>query len=306
MRKRVSKDLPLYIGDLRDCNAADSSWIVVHAAKNPCHSTKCGHQTPEQPNYLHFQEGSNLWLNLIDAPTPDLFPKAIFTTFLAFAKAQWDGERTMLIHCNQGNSRAPALAILFLAKVLYRIRDTSFDDAGWTSRSWSASSSLQAKGSNSWLREHWRELDLEKREAPKPSGPQVDRDAIRAKFLALTPAAANEFIRTQPLFHFGMTQILLADHTWGAPTANLLQREMARVYDWCISHEQKCRMIVLKPRKVGCSTFSAELCYHHMRRFQANMLLLGDVAKRCESVFQTFCSIHERELDRCLGQQVRE
>lgn len=286
----------LYIGDMRDCAAAGADWTVIHACKHPCHVAKCGNQGPQQPTYLHFEEGSHQWLNIVDAPSPDLFPKAIFEHFLKFANSQW-GDKPMLIHCNQGHSRAPSLALLFLAKVLYKIRNTSFDDAWMDFEKLAGEEYRPGEGIETYLREHWRELDVDPYVEPsaKLTGRHSpDLEAIKAA-LPKDVAGAMEFIRQQPLFHFSMTKILLADHTWGAPKANLLQREMARVYQWCIQNEQKCRMIVLKPRKVGCSTFSAELCYHHMRRFPSNMLLLGDVSKRVESVFQMFSAIHERD-----------
>lgn len=283
----------LYVGDMRDCDAAAADWTVIHACRSPCFTNQCGCPEPGASNYLHFEKGSHLWLNCIGGTEP-LYQRRMFEAFLKFAKEQWCAERPMLIHCNKAESRAPALALLFLAKVLFRIRDSSFDDA-WVDFEKLAGEPFQpGEGLELWMREHWRELDMEPRPA-QPAKPKTDVDALLAA-LPKDNATAMEVFRTQPLYHFGLTKILLADHTWGQPKANLLQREMARVYAWCLTNAQKCRMIVLKPRKVGCSTFSAELCYHHMRRFPSNMLLLGDVSKRVVGVFQMFSAIHERDI----------
>lgn len=300
MRKKLLSDpISLYVGDMADCAGVDAEWTVVHACRF-CFANKFG---APKPGEWTKGEGSALWMNLENRHEPD-YAVDQFKGFLTFAKNEMGTRRPMLIHGEKGESRAPMLALLFLAKVLHRIRNETFDQAWVDFEKVSEERFAPAEGLEMWMRDHWRELDLEK---PAPTQQTARRaegqgraqyDAVMAALPTdpvLRAKAAKEIFRTQPLFHFSLTQILLADHKWGKPNANVLQRQMARVYDWCIRNEQKCRMIVLKPRKVGCSTFSAELCYHHMRRHQSNALILGDVQKRVEGVFQMFSAIHERD-----------
>ena len=96
-----------------------AEWAVVHACKSPCHQRAVGYKgnlDSSHPNYLVLQSGNNLYLNMIDPPVP-LFKPALFTEAMWFAKQHWDAGRAVLFHCNQGLSRAPSLALLYLAKV---------------------------------------------------------------------------------------------------------------------------------------------------------------------------------------------
>ena len=65
---------------------------------------------------------------MIDPPVP-LFKTETFSGFLKSARERYDGGSSLLIHCNQGESRAPTLALLFLAKHLGVIPNGSFSAA---------------------------------------------------------------------------------------------------------------------------------------------------------------------------------
>ncbi|MEX1014324.1 MAG: hypothetical protein WDZ80_04155 [Candidatus Paceibacterota bacterium] len=80
------------------------------------------------PNYLVKEDELNLYLNIIDPPVP-LFMPETFTAFLKFAVHHFEEDRNFLIHCNQGESRAPSLALLFLAKHVKSISDESYEKA---------------------------------------------------------------------------------------------------------------------------------------------------------------------------------
>ena len=110
----------LYIGSIEDCFHQKEGWATVHACKSPCHQRVVGYQKAlprAHPNYLIFERPQNLYLNMID-PVAPLFMPRLFTEFLRFAREKWEGGGNLLIHCNQGESRAPSLALLFLAKDL--------------------------------------------------------------------------------------------------------------------------------------------------------------------------------------------
>ncbi len=119
----------VWVGNGDSCRTGDGDWSVVHACKNPCHVQAIGYQgslPSTHPNYLVLARGQNLNQNLIDPPKP-LFMPASFDAFLAFADQEWLAGRTLLVHCNQGESRAPSLALLFLAK-----RRSALDNGSYT------------------------------------------------------------------------------------------------------------------------------------------------------------------------------
>lgn len=108
----------IWVGNERDCRSGDREWAVVHACKSPCHQQAVGYlgNLPgSHPHYLSLARDQDLFLNLVDPRIP-LFKPESFVAFLDFADTQWRAGRTLLIHCNQGESRAPSLALLFLAK----------------------------------------------------------------------------------------------------------------------------------------------------------------------------------------------
>ena len=118
----------LFVGTESDCRHGDANWAVVHACKHPCHAAAVGYSgnlPASHPNYLAFETGDDLMLNIIDPPIP-LFKPELFAAFLAFAARKTEDGKTLLIHCNQGESRAPSLALLFLAKVAGTISDDSY------------------------------------------------------------------------------------------------------------------------------------------------------------------------------------
>lgn len=291
VRRRIIDNL--YVGTLEDCKAAtgQKGWAVVHACKNPCHADQCGQKPdPAGKDYLSKQVGDSLYLNMIDGPA-QFFQLELFHTFIKFARARWEEGKKLVIHCDKGESRSPTLALLFLARVLYRIPADTYDDA------WDAFQVIlgpdcvyaPSKGLETWMRENWNEfqggrrlpsLDTGRESEPPVEIPQLD------------PQATVELIRTQPLVHFaGFTEIEDKEHRWIKPTPNVLQFGIAEVYTWCMEQGVPCRIMVLKPRQVGCSTFCAELCYHHMRRIPSDMIVMGDVAKRTEKVWEIFSNI---------------
>jgi hypothetical protein len=121
----------LYIGNIADCRQGSKTLTVVHACKSPCHQQSVGYKgslSPAHPNYLVLRTPYDLFLNIIDPPVP-LFKIETFIQFFLFMSEHYDGGGSMLIHCNQGESRAPTLALLYLAKHLRVIPDRSFLEA---------------------------------------------------------------------------------------------------------------------------------------------------------------------------------
>lgn len=122
----------LYFGDGSVCKPENHrKYAIIHACKEPCHRHAVGYSgnlRSTHPNYLAFETDNQLYLNLIDPPTPLFMPES-FRIFLEFCDRFRESDWPLLIHCNQGASRAPSLALLYMAKRLELIPNQSFSAA---------------------------------------------------------------------------------------------------------------------------------------------------------------------------------
>lgn len=118
----------LFVGNNTDCFFHEKQgWAVIHACKSPCHQRIVGYKgslPQDHPNYLICEKGTHLFLNMIDPPSP-LFKPELFTKSIDFI-SNYIPARQVLIHCNNGFSRAPSIALLFLAKRPRKISNESF------------------------------------------------------------------------------------------------------------------------------------------------------------------------------------
>jgi hypothetical protein len=149
----------VFVGTESDCRTGDTSWAIVHACKSPCHQRAVGYRGSlprTHPNYLVFENAGDLYLNMIDPPQP-LFMPPLFTSFMQFAAKHWDAGRNLLIHCNLGESRAPSLTMVFMAKHIHAIDGSSFDAA---SAEFVPIFPRYAPGLGiqAYLRQHWSEF----------------------------------------------------------------------------------------------------------------------------------------------------
>ena len=147
----------LWVG--RECEWEECRW-VVHACKNPCHRDALGYVgslDSGHEHYLSYRRGCSLYLNMIDPKVP-LFQVSMFQEFLRFANECWPGGEGLLIHCNQGLSRSPSLALLFMVR-LGELSNKSYD---------AARSEFEVlypryspgRGIEIFLSSHWGELSL--------------------------------------------------------------------------------------------------------------------------------------------------
>lgn len=108
----------LWVGGDDDVGPAVVNGLkLLHCAKNPWHLRAVGYLgslKPDHPDYLfkvspHFEE---LALNLVDAPfePPE---KLVDAALIWLDSVLLRGER-VLVHCNQGESRGPTIAYLWL------------------------------------------------------------------------------------------------------------------------------------------------------------------------------------------------
>ncbi len=156
----MKESFGLYIGNDTDCFWDNrNGWSVVHACKHPCHCYAVGYKgnlPSTHPFYLIFRRGSHLVLNLVDMNRlDDRFMRPIIMAFYSFMD-EMEGQK-ILIHCNRGESRAPSLAILYLAKRRNLILDDSFDAAKQSFKKIYPFYN-PGQGFNKYLQQHWNSL----------------------------------------------------------------------------------------------------------------------------------------------------
>ena len=120
----------IYVGTREDSQLRhDSSWAIVNTAKMVHVEVKGWGNAPprDHPHYLAFEEGQFLSFNWVDGASRmyDWSGPAAFIRALDFID-KWYESKNILINCGLGQSRSPTVALLYLAKRLHLITDTSF------------------------------------------------------------------------------------------------------------------------------------------------------------------------------------
>ncbi len=119
----IQVDEKLWIGNQSDFEQdiegkLDLTWAIVHAAKEPYHRMLLGYTTPGAPKdheeYYLARRGDTIYLNLIDAPKVEFIPEQIIKAAIEFIDEEIKAGKTVFVHCNQGESRAPSIALLYL------------------------------------------------------------------------------------------------------------------------------------------------------------------------------------------------
>lgn len=111
----------LFVGNEEAAMTAlkENGWYIIHACKEPYHREALGYSgraaSKAHPEYLIAQRENRLILNLIDADDPAYIPKEIMDSAVA-AIALNILNKKVLVHCNQGMSRSPTIALLYLLK----------------------------------------------------------------------------------------------------------------------------------------------------------------------------------------------
>lgn len=152
----------LIVANEISCTKGSNECAIVHACKSPCHQRAVGYRGNLQnthPNYLVLEEQYDLYLNIIDPPVP-LFMPLLFIRFMNFSTKHWNEGRKLLIHCNQGESRAPSLALLFMAKSLSAISNNSYYDARSDFEK-IYPNYKPGKGIEIYFAKHWNSLGME-------------------------------------------------------------------------------------------------------------------------------------------------
>lgn len=116
----------VFIGSERDYFIIQHqlNWAILHCCKNPFHCEFVGYKgslSPSHPDYALKRRENEMALNLVDMDrfSTDYLPfnKKMFTTAFAFLDEYRTQGYKLLIHCNQGESRAPTLGMLYAARL---------------------------------------------------------------------------------------------------------------------------------------------------------------------------------------------
>lgn len=108
----------LFVGTDDDCCSSENI-AIIHACKT-CHQKVLGYGKAlpqDHANYLTYNHNNdNLYLNLVDMK-PEFSP--IFTDPIMKEAVTFINknilEKPILVHCNQGVSRSPSIALLYLS-----------------------------------------------------------------------------------------------------------------------------------------------------------------------------------------------
>ena len=154
----LSRVIPkLYFSDENYCEQNNDGYLaIVHACQTPCYLRAVGGKilSSQHPNYLYLEDDYNLFLNLVD-PYEPLFFLDSFEVALDFIDKHIK-DLDVLIHCNMGLSRAPSLAMLYLAKRTDKLPSTSYEEAAVAFNK--IHSYSPSRGISIFLDENWGEL----------------------------------------------------------------------------------------------------------------------------------------------------
>jgi len=133
---RIS-DTKLYVGAITDqhIGAGNSDWAVVHATQSVHYplmgwDRKLNKPPRNHAHYIIYAQDDRLSLNWVDGAA-HLYEWSGTETFIRVLDFmdKWYPTKNILVHCDQGQSRAPTVALLYLAKRLKNIPADSFEEA---------------------------------------------------------------------------------------------------------------------------------------------------------------------------------
>lgn len=124
----------LYVGSEQDETSlrGQPGWYFIHACKEPYHRQALGYSgravAKSHPEYLIAKRQGRLILNLVDANDPNYIPADIIDAALIAIKDNIQHSK-ILLHCNQGHSRSPGIAFLFLLRHTTILEKTDISSA---------------------------------------------------------------------------------------------------------------------------------------------------------------------------------
>ena len=126
----------LFVGPMMDYEESEKhedGWYVNHACNEPYHRDAVGYEGSgpprDHPERLVARRGNHLMLNLIDAPILVDIPREIFDAALDFIHEGLSTGSRVMVHCEMGLSRSPAVVLLYLASFTDRLPAPTYEAA---------------------------------------------------------------------------------------------------------------------------------------------------------------------------------
>lgn len=136
-------------------------WAFVHACKEPFHREALGYTGRGAPKdhdeYLFARRGDRLILNLVDVDDPAYVRPEIIEAALDFIDDMLASGKRVLVHCNQGHSRGPSIALAYLVRIGHTAGKTHGAAEEWFKGLYP--DYAPAKGMREYLRANWNELN---------------------------------------------------------------------------------------------------------------------------------------------------
>jgi hypothetical protein len=121
----------LYVGDSLAPVEVPSGTSILHATKT-WHREFVGYETyacpKDCPEYLFAQRGHEMALNMVDGVRPN---NVMVQAGLRFLHREAAKGRPVLIHCNEGKSRAPMMAMLYTSTLYPVVTDFEIEYPAW-------------------------------------------------------------------------------------------------------------------------------------------------------------------------------
>lgn len=152
----------LYVGNQIDYEKhvkGKEGWRVVQCCKEPYHREALGYSgrgaDRAHPEYLYAHRDNRIVLNMVDVDDHKYFAPVMIDAALDYIKhAMWSERDKVLVHCNQGGSRGPGIALLYLRKVGGMYGGMSYEEAEEFFRG-IYPNYQPAKGIRDYLIAHW-------------------------------------------------------------------------------------------------------------------------------------------------------
>jgi len=153
----------IFIGTINDLGQTnEQDWALVHATQTIHYKIFGWNRTTNKPNkkhpnYIYYEKDNRLSLNWVDgaAYLYNWSGTETFNKILDFIE-KWNNQRKILIYCDQGQSRAPTLGLLYLAKRLKSIPNDSFESA--RSEFIKIYPNYSPSGIGDYVAQHWNEI----------------------------------------------------------------------------------------------------------------------------------------------------
>lgn len=108
----------IYVGNQYELSKLTEDFNIVHAAKDLFHKEFVGYVGKKcPPNYYYYEDEKHASLCIIDFPSNsqwNFFPEEMLKSTMNFIDRSLDNGKKVYIHCNQGMSRAPSIAFMYL------------------------------------------------------------------------------------------------------------------------------------------------------------------------------------------------